>query len=57
MEAYCPCTWISLVNQKKLKNKELKFVNENYTSIFPKLLFFKTADMYTVYLFFEYVDN
>ena len=57
MEAYCPWTWISLVNQKKLKNKELKFVNENYTSIFPKLLFFKTADMYTVYLFFEYADN
>ena len=23
----------------------------------PKLLFFKTADVYTVYLFFEYADN
>ena len=23
----------------------------------PKVLFFKTADMYTVYLFSEYADN
>ena len=26
-----------------------------YTS--PKLLFFGTTDVYTVYLFFEYADN
>ena len=42
---------------EKWKNKELKFVNENYISIVPKLLFFKTTDLYTVYLFSEYADN
>ena len=26
-----------------------------YTS--PKLLFFKTTDLYTVYLFYDYADN
>ena len=26
-------------------------------STVPKVLFFKTADMYTVYLFSEYADN
>ena len=36
---------------EKWKNKELKFVNENYISTVPKLLFFKTTDLYTVYLF------
>ena len=36
------------------KNKELKFVNENYVSFVPKLL---TADVCTVYLFVEYADN
>ena len=40
-----------------MKNKELKFVNENSISIAPKLLFFKTTDLYTVYLFSEYADN
>ena len=39
------------------KNKELKLVNENYISIVPKLLFFKTTVLYTVYLFSEYADN
>ena len=39
------------------KNKELKLVNENYISIIPKLLFFKTTVLYTVYLFSEYADN
>ena len=42
---------------KKKKKKELKFVNENYIFIVPKLLFFKTTDLYTVYLFSEYADN
>ena len=41
----------------KLKNKKLKFVNENYISIVPKLLFVKTTGLYTVYLFSEYTDN
>ena len=39
------------------KNKELKLVNENYISIAPKLLFFKTTVLYTVHLFSEYADN
>ena len=42
---------------EKLKNKELKFVNENYISTVPKLLFLKTTDLYTVYLLSEYEDN
>ena len=44
---------------EKWKNKELKFVNENYIglSIVRKLLFFKATDLYTVYLFSEYSDN
>ena len=42
---------------EKWKNKELKFVNENYISIVPKLLFFKTTDLCTVYLFSEYANN
>ena len=42
---------------EKWKNKELKFFNENYIFIVPKLLFFKTTDLYTVYLFSEYADN
>ena len=41
----------------KLKNKKLKFVNGNYISIVPKLLFVKTTGLYTVYLFSEYTDN
>ena len=59
METYYPCTWVNFVNQKneKKKKKELKFVNENYIFIVPKLLFFKTTDLYTVYLFSEYADN
>ena len=27
------------------------------TSTVPKVLFFKTTDLYTVYLFSEYTDN
>ena len=42
---------------EKWKNKELKFVNENYTSIVPKLLIFKTTNLFTVYLFREYAGN
>ena len=42
---------------EKRKNKEWRFVNENYISILPKLLFFKTTDLYIVYLFSEYADN
>ena len=42
---------------RKMKNKEFKFVNKNYISIVPKLIFFKTTDLYTIYLFPEYADN
>ena len=41
---------------EKWKNKKLKFVNE-IISTAPKLLFFKTTDLYTVYLFSEYAEN
>ena len=33
------------------------FVNKNYISIVPKLLFLKTTGLYAVYLFSEYADN
>ena len=39
-----------------MKKKKLKFVNEIISTV-PKLLFFKTADLYTVYLFSEYADK
>ena len=42
---------------QKWKNEELKFVDEKYISIVPRLLFFKTTDLFTVYLFSEYADN
>ena len=42
---------------EKRKNKELKFVNETYISIVPKLLFFKTTDLCNVCLFSEYTDK
>ena len=34
----------------------MKFANDTYI-YFPKVLFFKTTDLYTVYLFSEYTDN
>ena len=46
-----------LRKSEKGKSKELRFVNENYKSIVPKLLLFKTTDLYTIYLFSEYADN
>ena len=60
MERHYPCTWtwLSSVNQKKENNNKLKFVNENYIDgSVPKVLFFKTTDLCTVYLFSEYADN
>ena len=42
---------------EKWKNKELKFVNENYVSIVLMLLFSKATDLYTIYLFSEYGEN
>ena len=57
IETYYPCTWISFVKHKSEKNKKLKIVNKNYISNDPKLLFFKTTDLYTVYLFSECAEN
>ena len=46
METYYPCTWLSFVNQKneKIRNLLMKII-----SALPKQLFFKTTDVYTVY--------
>ena len=59
METYYPCTWLSFVNQKdeKKRKKKLKYLLMKIISTVPKLLFFKTTDLYTVYLFSEYADN
>ena len=59
METYYPCTWLSFVNQKdeKKNKKKLKYLLMKIISTVPKLLFFKTTDLYTVYLFSEYADN
>ena len=56
MEPYYPCGWLSFINQKKKKKKKLKFVNEIISTV-CEVLFFKTTDLYTVYLFYEYADN
>ena len=53
METYYTCTWLSFINQKKIKNEKLKYVNKNYTV--HKLL--KITGLYIVYLFTEYADN
>ena len=53
METYYSYTWLSFGNKKnEKKKKKLKFINENYI-----YYFFKTTDLYTVYLFSEYADN
>ena len=59
METYYPCTWLSFVNQKdeKKNKKKLKYLLMKIISTVPKLLFFKTTDLYTVYLFSEYAGN
>ena len=59
MEPYYPSTWPSFVNQKneKKKNKKNWSLLLKIISTVPKVLFFKTTDMYTVYLFSEYADN
>ena len=57
MEPYYPCTWLNFVNQKKWKKKRNWNLLMKIISPAPKVLFFKTADLYSVYLFSEYVDN
>ena len=41
---------------EKWKNKKLKLLMKILSTV-PKLLFFKTTDLYTVQLFSEYADN
>ena len=41
---------------EKWKNKNWNLLMKIISTV-PKLLFFKTADLYTVYLFSEYADN
>ena len=56
METYYPCTWLSFVNQKKEKIRNWSLLMEIiYAS--PKLTFFKTTDLFTLYLFSAYADN
>ena len=56
MKPYYPRTWQSFVNQKdkKIRNRSLLM---KIISTVRKVLFFKTTDLYTVYLFSEYADN
>ena len=55
MKPYYPCTSLSFLNQKnETRNWNLLM---KIISTVPKVLFFKTADLYTVYLFSEYADN
>ena len=55
---YYPCTWLSFVNQKneEKKKKEKRWLMKTISTV-PKVLFFKTTDLYTVYLFSEYADK
>ena len=56
MELYYPCTWLNFVNQKNEKKRNWSLLMK-IISPAPKVLFFKTTDLYSVYLFSEYVDN
>ena len=56
METYCPCSWLSFVNQNSGKVKNWSLLTKVLSTI-PKLSFFKTTDLYTVYLFSEHADN
>ena len=60
MELYCPCTLLNFLNQKnKIKKKKKRnwSLLMKIISTGPNVLFFKTTDLYTVYLFAEYVVN
>ena len=56
METYYPCTWISFVNQKKEKIRNWSLLVQIISTV-HELLFFKTTDLYTIYLFSEYAEN
>ena len=59
MDSYYPCTWLSFVNQKNEKKKIIRngSLLMKTISTVPKVLLFKTTDLYTVYLFSAYADN
>ena len=58
MEACYPCTWLNLVNHKNEKKKIRNWsLLMKIISTVLKVLFFKTADRYTLYLLSEYADN
>ena len=44
------------VNQKNEKIRNLSLLMKIISTV-PKLLFFKTTDLYTVYLFSQYADK
>ena len=54
---YYPCTWLTLVNQKSEKKNRNWILLMKIVSTVPKVLFFKTTDLYMVYLFSQYADN
>ena len=56
METYYLRTWLSFLNKKNEKTRNWSLLNK-IISASSKLLFFKTTDLYTVYLFSEYEDN
>ena len=49
MENYYPCTWVSFANKENEKIRDWNLMIICY--------FFKTTDLFTVYLFCEYADN
>ena len=59
MDSYYPYTWLSFLNQKNEKKKKKRngSLLMKTISTVPKVLLFKTTDLYTVYLFSAYVDN
>ena len=59
MDSYYPYTWLSFLNQKNEKKKKKRngSLLMKTISTVPKVLLFKTTDLYTVYLFSAYVDK
>ena len=59
MDSYYPYTWLSFLNQKNEKKKKKRngSLLMKTISTVPKVLLFKTTDLYTVYLFSAYADN
>ena len=56
METYYTCTWLSFVNQKNEKIRYWSLLIKIISTV-PMFLFFKTTDLYNVYLFSEYAGK